>query len=313
MFVGTHTLKIDERGRFRLPRGLREALPGGDPRLVATVAANQRYALAIYPLNLWSTIERKIMGLSSLEPAAKRLQRLVVGHAIDTTIDRDGMLSIDPDLLSVVEIKDRAVLQGRGERLAMWNAEFWPGAQNSPDAAVHPEVEPPDVLLQAVIVPGDRTSEGILIESIALPWYDIVKLMLANPRTIYELDWRKWEELIAGAYKREGYEVILTPRSNDKGRDVIATRPGIGSVRFFDQMKAYKPGHLVTSNDVLAMAGVLAVEKNVSKGIITTTSDFAPGVRNDPRLTSLMPYRLELKARDELLSWLKTLAGSRKK
>jgi hypothetical protein len=44
-----------------------------------------------------------------------------------------------------------------------------------------------------------------------------------------------------------GFEVILTPRAADKGRDVIATRRGVGSIRFFDQVRRMA-GHLVPAN-----------------------------------------------------------------
>jgi len=116
--------------------------------------------------------------------------------------------------------------------------------------------------------------------------------------------------MIAGAYAEQGFEVVLTPRSNDKGRDVIATSRGVGSIRYFDQVKAYGPGRLVTADDVRAMIGVLAIEGNVSKGIITTTSAFAPGILTDEGIQRLMPYRLELKARDALLEWLGGIAAS---
>ena len=54
----------------------------------------------------------------------------------------------------------------------------------------------------------------------------------------------KWEEMIAGAYSRAGFdEVILTPRSGDYGRDVIAIRKGIGCIKIIGSVKAYKPGH----------------------------------------------------------------------
>jgi restriction system protein len=52
----------------------------------------------------------------------------------------------------------------------------------------------------------------------------------------------------------------------------------------------------------------LTLDRNVSKGILTTTSDFAPGVKTDPQIAELMPYRLELKGREALMNWLKTLA-----
>ena len=128
-----------------------------------------------------------------------------------------------------------------------------------------------------------------------------------DPESIYQIDPRQWEEIIAGAYSADGYEVILTPRSGDHGRDVIATKSGVCSVRFYEQVKAYRPGHVVTADEVRSMAGVLAGFPNASKGIVTTTSTFAPRLLDDPGLRSLIPYRVELKPRDVLLPWLDAL------
>ena len=64
----------------------------------------------------------------------------------------------------------------------------------------------------------------------------------------------------------------------------------------------------MTAEEVRAMVGVLTLEPNVSKGLVTTTSDFAPGIHQDPEIARLMPYRLELKGREALLEWLATVA-----
>ena len=159
------------------------------------------------------------------------------------------------------------------------------------------------------MVLGERVPEGQLIAAVAVPWFDILERMQRDPESIYRLHWRQWEEIIAGAYRRQGFEVILTPRSNDKGRDVIATHHQLGSIRFYDQVKAYAPGHVVTREEVHAMLGVLASQLNVSKGVITTTSTFAPGVLSDPGITQFIPYRLELKDRNALLPWLSSIAA----
>ena len=172
-----------------------------------------------------------------------------------------------------------------------------------------PPVEPPALLLQAVIIPGNTHAEGQLVHAVAIPWFKIIELIAAQPDTIYEIHWRKWEEIIAAAYRHEGYEVVLTPRSDDHGRDIIATRADFGSIKIIDQVKAYKPGHLVDAEEVRAMLGVLNAEPNVSKGLVTTTSGFAPGIFKDSRLTQYMPTRLELRARPELLDWLARVGG----
>src|SRR5258708_1867351 len=95
----------------------------------------------------------------------------------------------------------------------------------------------PSIVLQAVLEFGDRTKEGLLVRAVAVPWLEIIRLMQQDRRLIYDLDPRKWEELVAGAWRQEGYDVILTPRSGDGGKDVIvtATLPGVGRIRLFDQ------------------------------------------------------------------------------
>jgi restriction system protein len=163
----------------------------------------------------------------------------------------------------------------------------------------------PDLTLKALLQFGENGKEGRLVEAVAWPWYEILKIFEKDLQGIYQIDARKWEEIIAGAYTAAGFdEVVLTPRSGDFGRDVIAIKKGFGSVRIFDQVKAYAPHRHVTAQEVQAMLGVITSEPNVSKGVITTTASFAPNLMDNPHIRAQVPYRLELKARDELLKWL---------
>jgi len=143
---------------------------------------------------------------------------------------------------------------------------------------------------------------------VALPWFEILKRLRIDPALAFEISPRAWEELIAGAYKTAGFEeVILTPRSGDNGRDVIAVKYGLGSVRVIDQVKAYKPAHLVTADDVRALIGVLHGD-GASKGFLTTTSDFAPRLKDDPLITPFIPARLELINGIQLMARLEELS-----
>ena len=165
-----------------------------------------------------------------------------------------------------------------------------------------------ELLLQTVIVPVKKTNEGRLIESVAIPWFDIINLLSKDPTVAFQISHRKWEEIVAGAYSKAGFdEVTLTPHSGDFGRDVIAIKRGIGSIRVIDQVKAYKKGHLVTANDVRALMGILRGDK-ASKGFLTTTSDFAPMIDKDPLITPFIPDRLELINGTQLLKRLEDLA-----
>ena len=167
------------------------------------------------------------------------------------------------------------------------------------------------LLLQAIVVPGAKTAEGQLIEAVALPWFDVIELLTKDPDLAFKISDRKWEEIIAGAYHKAGFEeVTLTPRSGDFGRDVIAVKRGLGTIRIIDQVKAYGPNHLVTADDVRALLGVLQGDK-ASKGFLTTTSDFAPKLRDDILLKPFMPAQLELINGKMLLARLEELAKKR--
>lgn len=166
------------------------------------------------------------------------------------------------------------------------------------------------LLIQAVVQPYEKTSEGELVKTLLFPWKAIVERLQSDWHEAYGISSRIWEEILAGAFDQAGYdEVTLTPRSGDLGRDVIAVKRGVGSIRIIDSVKAYKPGHLVKHDDVRALAGVLHADPNASKGILSTTSDFAPGIESDLLLRSLMPFRLELMNGIRLKQWLGQLIG----
>lgn len=166
----------------------------------------------------------------------------------------------------------------------------------------------PQFLVQAVLTFGGKTDDGQLVQGVQIPWELILKLIDEDPREIYNIDPRKWEELIAGAYKQAGWDdVILTPRSGDGGRDVIATKNGIDSIRIIDQVKRYRLGNEVTADEVRAVIGVLSMNQDVTKAVISTTSTFAPELLLDKHIAPLVPYRLELKPRNVLLPWLNGL------
>ena len=115
-----------------------------------------------------------------------------------------------------------------------------------------------------------------------------------------------FEEFIAGAYTAEGWDtVILTPRSGDKGRDIIATRKDFGTIRILDQVKLYAPGRAVDANDVSALYGVLMGDLGATKGIVTTTSASLPACTDQYRVQ--IPTRLTLRDGLAFQKWLASL------
>src|SRR5437870_4123530 len=66
-------------------------------------------------------------------------------------------------------------------------------------------------------------------------------------------------------------------------------------------------GNLVPANDVRALLGVLGSDRAATKGLVTTTSDFAPKIVDDPFIAPYIPTRLELVNGRELVRRLSSL------
>lgn len=166
----------------------------------------------------------------------------------------------------------------------------------------------PRLIVQSLIIPGDKTKTGTLVKGVSRLWFEIMQRIRENPDSIHDIDCWKWEEFLAGAYKQDGWEVVtLTPKRGDNGIDVIAERTGLGQLRFLllDQMKAYNPDHRVGPDEIREMKGALMDYPEATKALITTTADFTPGALEASK--TFFP-RLELRARDELLAWLASIA-----
>ena len=151
---------------------------------------------------------------------------------------------------------------------------------------------PEALLRERLFVPGDVTSQGVVVAASLVPWRALDRILKEDPQFLQHFDPYRFEELLATMFKEEGYDdTILTPRSGDRGRDVIAVR-GDWKIKVFGQGKRYKPTLLVTAEEVRAFCHVIDDDRSVSKGIITTTSAFAAGVPSE--FAERIPTRLEL-------------------
>jgi restriction system protein len=182
----------------------------------------------------------------------------------------------------------------------------WLAQENAPEITVQAIITPEPIIIPSgeILTLGPKTSEGRLVDDVSVVWDELIRSFVRNPEEIYDVDPRKLEEIVAGAYKIHGYEVELTPRSGDRGRDVVATKHGVGSIRIFDQIKRYKISRPVSADEVRSLLGTITAAPNVSKGVITTTSTFAPRLLDDDDIRRQVPHRLELKPKDVLLKWL---------
>ena len=163
-----------------------------------------------------------------------------------------------------------------------------------------------------LIVPKRQTAEGTLLATIPDVWLAVARAVGRDWSQAYQIPADLWEQIVAGAFERAGYdEVTMTPRSGDFGRDVIAVKRGVGCVKVIGSVKAYAAHRRVPYDAVRALIGVLSVEKDASKGILATTSDFPPRIQQDRFIQPLLSTRLELMNGAKLREWLIELSKDR--
>jgi restriction system protein len=120
---------------------------------------------------------------------------------------------------------------------------------------------------------------------------------------LFQLSPRQFEEFIAEVWDRLGYQVELTKRTRDGGRDIVAVKQAEVSTRYLIECKRYDPNHKISVGVVRELYGVKVHEK-ATKGILATTSYFSPDA-----LEFVDEHFWELEARDHegVVKWVKSV------
>jgi MraZ protein len=85
--------------------------------------------LLVYPLHEWEAIERKIAELPSFHPVARKIQRVLIGHATEVDLDSHGRLLVPPVLRKYAGLEKNAMVVGQGKKLELWSDERWDSAR----------------------------------------------------------------------------------------------------------------------------------------------------------------------------------------
>lgn len=125
MYRGINAINLDEKGRLALPTRYRDNFHSDlDNQVVVTIDTEER-CLLLYPLAEWEEIEAKIEALPSFNPAARRIQRLLIGHASEITIDASGRILLPQVLREYAGLDKQIMLVGQGKKFEIWSATNW--------------------------------------------------------------------------------------------------------------------------------------------------------------------------------------------
>ncbi len=125
MFRGISSVVLDAKGRIKLPARYRQLLPTDKAPEVVVTIDTESPCLLLYPRQEWELIEEKLQALPSFNPAARRIQRLLIGHATDLELDTNGRILLPSLLRDYANIEKDLRAVGQGKKIELWSASEW--------------------------------------------------------------------------------------------------------------------------------------------------------------------------------------------
>jgi restriction endonuclease Mrr len=133
---------------------------------------------------------------------------------------------------------------------------------------------------------------------------EIAANVVRDSNELYRLEPRRFEELIAYLFERNGYEVRLTQATRDGGVDLYAMKSNsFGKFMTIVDCKKYAPDRPIGIAMVREMYGVLNIEQ-ASHAMLVTTSRFTTDAR---AMEKRYQYQMSLKDHADVARWLREI------
>lgn len=145
MFRGVNGVNIDAKGRIVMPTRHRDRLQQDSRGCVVLTIDTEERCLLLYPIAAWEDIESKLAALPSFNPAARRIQRLLIGHATEAELDSHGRILLPPLLREYAGLNKHAMLVGQGKKFELWDDKHWQGRRSEwLDEESHSDIDLPE-------------------------------------------------------------------------------------------------------------------------------------------------------------------------
>ena len=120
MFLGTHTPRLDDKGRLILPARFREQLEAG-----VVVTRGQERCLYVFPAAEFERIAGQLRQAPVTSKQARDYLRVFLSGASDEVPDKQGRITLPPLLRSYAGLERDCAVIGAGERVEIWDAQAW--------------------------------------------------------------------------------------------------------------------------------------------------------------------------------------------
>jgi len=120
MFLGTHTPRLDEKGRLILPAKFREQLEDG-----VVVTRGQERCLYVFPVAEFTRIAGQLRQAPVTSKQARDYLRVFLSGASDEAMDRQGRITVPANLRAYAGLSRECAVIGAGERVEIWDLAAW--------------------------------------------------------------------------------------------------------------------------------------------------------------------------------------------
>ena len=125
MFRGANSINLDAKGRIAIPAKYRDRLREScDSQIVVTIDLEQP-CLTLFPMPHWEQLERQLQGLSNTNSVHQSIKRLLLGHAAECELDKNGRVLLPAVLREHAGLEKRLLLTGMGNTFQIWDEESW--------------------------------------------------------------------------------------------------------------------------------------------------------------------------------------------
>ena len=123
MFLNQYQHSFDDKGRLTIPARFR-MLPDG-----AYVIQGLDRNLMVLPPDAFQVIYERLMSLSLTDPGARLLRRVILGNALQVTLDNAGRILLTQNLREFAGLQTEVIFVGQGDYFEIWSPELWQDQQ----------------------------------------------------------------------------------------------------------------------------------------------------------------------------------------
>jgi MraZ protein len=120
VFLGTHTPRLDDKGRLILPAKFRDELAEG-----IVITKGQERCLYVWPMAEFARITEQMRQAPVTSKAARDYLRVFFAGASDEVPDKQGRITVPPALREYAGLARDCVVIGANSRVEVWDAQAW--------------------------------------------------------------------------------------------------------------------------------------------------------------------------------------------